>query len=74
VSGPPPPADLDRRTPRVLEGAAGTELHRHDDREPCYAIFARARRAIEESGRNPSLNEDWFWEIAEAYGMGLAPG
>ena len=47
---------------------------RHDDREPCYAIFARARSAIEEIGRNPSLNEDWFWEIAEAYGMGLAPG
>jgi len=47
---------------------------RHDDREPCYAIFARARHTIEESGRNPSLDEDWFWEIAETYGMGLAPG
>lgn len=46
---------------------------RHDDEALCYAIFDRAQDAIEELDRTPKLDEDWFWELADAYGVGLAP-
>jgi len=46
---------------------------RHDDRELCYALFDRARPAVAELSRRVDLDEDWFWEIGESYGVGLAP-
>lgn len=46
---------------------------RHDDNEFCHAIFERARDAIKEIGRIVDLDQDWFWRIAEPYGVGLAP-
>lgn len=46
---------------------------RHDDEEPCCAIFDRERVSIRERGRILDLDENWFWEVAERYGVGLAP-
>ena len=46
---------------------------RHDDRELCYALFECARTAVAELSRRVDLDEDWFWEIGESYGIGLAP-
>lgn len=37
------------------------------------AIFDRAADAIREHNRKTELDSDWFWEIAEPYGVGLAP-
>lgn len=44
---------------------------RHDDNEVCCAIFSDASAAIVEIDRTESINEDWFWQIAEPYGVGL---
>ena len=46
---------------------------RHDDDAVCYAIFDRAESAIEEASRDLDLDKDWFWSLAETYGVGLAP-
>lgn len=46
---------------------------RHDDEALCYAIFDRAQDAIEELDRTLKLDEEWFWDLADAYGVGLAP-
>jgi hypothetical protein len=46
---------------------------RHDDQALCYAIFERAASAVRESSRQIDLDQDWFWETAEQYGVGLAP-
>jgi hypothetical protein len=46
---------------------------RHDDSELCYAIFDRAQSGIVEAERRINLDEGWFWEILDAYGVGLSP-
>ena len=46
---------------------------RHDDEALCYAIFDRAADAIGEAERRSDLDAEWFWVIAEPYGVGLAP-
>ena len=46
---------------------------RHDDEALCYAIFERASAALREASRETNLDRDWFWDIAETYGVGLAP-
>ncbi len=46
---------------------------RHDDEALCYAIFERAAGAVREAARETDLDQDWFWDIAEPYGVGLAP-
>lgn len=46
---------------------------RHDDEALCYAIFDRAADAIHEVHRDVALDAGWFWNIAELYGVGLAP-
>ena len=48
-------------------------LARHDDTELCYALFDRSGGAIVEAEREIDLDQDWFWRIAERYGVGLAP-
>ncbi len=54
--------------------ADGIAYHgRHDDEALCYAIFDRAASAIREVQRDVNLDANWFWEIAEPYGVGLAP-
>ena len=47
---------------------------RHDDQELCYAIFDRAADLVVEESRTLDLDNNWFWEIAETYHVGLAPG
>jgi hypothetical protein len=55
-------------------GADGIAYHaRHDDAELCYALFERSAGAIAEAAREVDLDQDWFWRIAERYGVGLAP-
>lgn len=55
-------------------GADGIAYHaRHDDTELCYALFDRSADAIAEVAREVDLDQDWFWRIAERYGVGLAP-
>lgn len=46
---------------------------RHDDEAFCYALFDHAAAAIEETDRDLILDADWFWTIADPYGVGLAP-
>ena len=54
-------------------GADGIAYHaRHDDTELCYAIFDRSASPIDEVDREVDLDRDWFWRIAEHYGVGLA--
>jgi hypothetical protein len=60
-----------RDHPAVADGIAYGA--RHDDRELCYALFECARTAVAELSRRVDLDEDWFWEIGESYGIGLAP-
>lgn len=55
-------------------GADGIAYHaRHDDAELCYGLFERSADAIAEAAREVDLDQDWFWRIAERYGVGLAP-
>ncbi len=54
--------------------ADGIAYHsRHDDAELCYALFDRTVGAISEEELQVDLDQDWFWRIAEPYGVGLAP-
>ncbi|HUZ62242.1 MAG TPA: RES family NAD+ phosphorylase [Acetobacteraceae bacterium] len=46
---------------------------RHDDEALCYAIFERAAKAVREAARATDLDQAWFWDIADSYGVGLAP-
>ena len=46
---------------------------RHDNSELCVALFDRARGALAEVRREPDLDQEWFWELAERYGVGAAP-
>lgn len=57
--------------PEMADGIAYGS--RHDDQELCYALFDRMRTGVTELGRRVDLDEDWFWEIGESYGIGLAP-
>jgi hypothetical protein len=54
--------------------ADGIAYHaRHDDEALCYAIFDRAGAAIAEVGRETDLDQDWFWQLALKYRVGMAP-
>jgi hypothetical protein len=54
--------------------ADGIAYHaRHDDTELCHALFDRSAGAIEAVERQAELDRDWFWRLAERYGVGLAP-
>lgn len=46
---------------------------RHNDDEICVALFDRAQDAITIARRERNLDADWFYELAERYGLGLAP-
>jgi hypothetical protein len=46
---------------------------RHDDEALCYAIYDHAASAVVEEHRETLLDGDWFWDLAEPYGVGLAP-
>lgn len=46
---------------------------RHDDEGLCYAIFDRARGSVREIDRATDLDQDWFWQLARRYRVGIAP-
>jgi hypothetical protein len=46
---------------------------RHDDEALCYALFESESVCVEEVSREMDIDQDWFWEIADRYGVGLAP-
>lgn len=46
---------------------------RHDDREICYALFDRCAPAIEITAQITDLDQDWFWQLADRYGVGVSP-
>lgn len=46
---------------------------RHDDSAHCLCVFERAKPALIEERRETNLDVDWFWLLAEQYGLGLAP-
>ena len=54
--------------------ADGIAYHsRHDDDELCHAVFGHVGSAIVEVRREIDLDRNWFWQLAERYGVGLAP-
>jgi hypothetical protein len=46
---------------------------RHDDEAFCYALYDHEPLALEEERQDTSLDENWFWDLAEPYGVGLSP-
>ena len=46
---------------------------RNDDEALCYALFDRAKDALEEMAREADLDQLWFWDLAEIYEAGLPP-
>lgn len=47
---------------------------RHDDDQICYAIFERARAKLSVRRLEVDLDRDWFYELADHYRVGIAPG
>ncbi len=56
-----------------LQAAGIAYYARHDDEALCYALYDHASEAVEEVRREILLDTDWFWNLAEPYGVGLAP-
>jgi hypothetical protein len=53
-------------------GYDGIAYHaRHDDEALCYALFDRGDPTLAEASREEDLDQNWFWELAEPYGIGL---
>lgn len=46
---------------------------RHDDEAICVALFDRAQKAVAELDHETDLDVDWFWALADTYGVGIAP-
>ena len=57
--------------PARADGIAYTA--RHDDEALCYALFDGGGDIVMEIDRQTELDQDWFWRVAEPYGVGLAP-
>lgn len=60
-----------RSHPQHIDGIAYSA--RHDDSAICYALFDHPPACVEEVSRERDLDQDWFWTLAESYGVGLAP-
>lgn len=60
-----------RSHPAKVDGIA--YYARHDDEALCYALFDHAPAPVELTEQNTDLDADWFWRLAEKYGVGLAP-
>lgn len=60
-----------RHHPERLDGIAWTA--RHDDEALCYGLFDHPPPCVTEASRETDLDQDWFWELAERYGAGIAP-
>ncbi len=48
-------------------------MARHDDGAMCYALFDNAPVSVVEQSRDTDIDTDWFWQLANRYGVGLAP-
>ncbi len=46
---------------------------RHDDQAECIALFDRSADALNVARHQRDIDQDWFWQLAEQYGIGLAP-
>lgn len=46
---------------------------RHDDQAILIALLERARGSLAETERLLDLDQDWFWQLAENYGVGIPP-
>jgi hypothetical protein len=46
---------------------------RHDDEAVCCALFDGVANPVAEIDRETNLDQDWFWRVADPYGVGLAP-
>ena len=57
--------------PAMADGIAYTA--HHDDEALCIALFDRASDALTEVERRLDLDQEWFWELAELYGIGIPP-
>ncbi len=54
--------------------ADGIAYHsRHDDDEMCFGLFDSAIGSFVEVMREIDLDQNWFWELADRYSIGLAP-
>ncbi len=72
------PYDVPRAWSRALrdhpsrpDGLAYTA--RHDDSAMCFALFDHPPPCVVEHSRDVDLDADWFWALAERYGVGIAP-
>ncbi len=57
--------------PTKPDGIAYTA--RHDDEAVCYALFDHSPAPVVEESRNMDIDQDWFWQVAEGYDVGIAP-
>lgn len=57
--------------PSSVDGLAYTA--RHDDSEVCVALFDRRNGLLSVAERRVHLDAEWFWKLAEQYGVGLLP-
>lgn len=57
--------------PTSVDGLAYTA--RHDDSEVCVALFDRRNGLLSVAERRVQLDAEWFWKLAERYGVGLFP-
>ncbi len=60
-----------RAHPANVDGIA--YYARHDDEQLCYALFDHPPEPVEVAEREADLDVDWFWRLAEPYGVALAP-
>jgi hypothetical protein len=58
------------RHPAMPDGITYTA--RHDDEASCCALFDRTPAPLAEVQRQTDPDQDWFWRIADPYGVGLA--
>lgn len=45
---------------------------RHDPSELCYALFESSDPSLAVISRDPNLDVDWFWRLADHYEVGVA--
>jgi hypothetical protein len=72
------PYDLPQAWSRALHGhptaADGLAYRaRHNDDEICLAVFDRAADAMQVVRQHVNLDADWFYDLMEIYGVGIAP-
>lgn len=44
---------------------------RHDDEALCYALFDHTPVYVKEESRETDIDQDWFWQAAKLYDVGL---